>query len=374
MASRRKGNRRLQIHTVDDVAASVDLEEGWVNKFLELPGDELAKVLGDIANHGKIKTAAIRKARSSLPSFSGPRLTDFAGRFGLPNSLENTEFEPVVTPVYNLPPSVHEIMFEAAWHTLDVYQEKHKHMGEVTMVRILDPYIVRIIGLFQGRIIDKPEHAMLETEYSIGDEVEHKIFMIGGILFFIGKFKRDVLLEENMAQLFVQILSGAKANTRVDFANLRIYGLLTDLTQFRFYSYDPLSQNFAIDEILIVNSTRDFVFADMIPVSNKIFSVILTAYIDGLEATMTKSIEKKNKGDIYSPGSVPLQQLHSQNPPSEPGLSQRPDHNGKRKLTNGYEVALQLAKQCHEKFDESVTTINDIEKNSTAALELLARR
>jgi len=30
--------------------------------------------------------------------------------------------------------------------------------------------------------------------------------MIGGILFFIGKFKRDVFLEENMAQLFVQIL------------------------------------------------------------------------------------------------------------------------------------------------------------------------
>jgi len=102
MVVRRKGNKSLQISTVDDVAASVGLEEGWINKFLELPGDELAKVLGDIADRGKIKTAAIEEARSSLPSFSGPRLTDFAGRFGLPNGLENTEFEPVVIPIYNL--------------------------------------------------------------------------------------------------------------------------------------------------------------------------------------------------------------------------------------------------------------------------------
>jgi DNA polymerase III epsilon subunit-like protein len=146
MVVRRKGNRSLQISTVDDIAASVGLEEGWINKLLELPGDELAKVLGDIADHSKITTAAFRKARSSLPSFSRPRLTDFAERFGLPNSLENTEFEPVVTPVYNLPPSVHEIMFEAAWHTQDVYQEKCGHIGEKTF-RILDPVCQRLAKL-----------------------------------------------------------------------------------------------------------------------------------------------------------------------------------------------------------------------------------
>jgi hypothetical protein len=67
----RKGNKRRKVTAVEDVAASVDLDEGWIAKFLELPGDELAKLLGDIANHGKIKTTAIRKARTSLPSFSG---------------------------------------------------------------------------------------------------------------------------------------------------------------------------------------------------------------------------------------------------------------------------------------------------------------
>ena len=36
-------------------------------------------------------------------------------------------------------------------------------------------YLVHIIGLFQGRIIDKPEQDMLETEYATGGEVEHEV-------------------------------------------------------------------------------------------------------------------------------------------------------------------------------------------------------
>jgi len=159
----------------------------------------------------------------------------------------------------------------------------------------------------------------------------------------------------------------------VDFANLRIYGLLTDLIDFHFYSYDPLTKKFAFDETLVVNITRDVAFTDMIPVGNKVFSVILTAYIDGLEATTIKSTEKKNKGDISSPGSTPLQRMRSQNAPSELGPSQPYNRTGGRKLTDCWEVALRLAKQCRDKFDESVETIDDIERNSTAALELLAR-
>ena len=36
-------------------------------------------------------------------------------------------------------------------------------------------YIVPIVALFQGRIIDKPEQSMIETEYSTGGEVEHEV-------------------------------------------------------------------------------------------------------------------------------------------------------------------------------------------------------
>jgi len=57
----------------------------------------------------------------------------------------------------------------------------------------------------------------------------------------------------------------AKANEKVDFANLRIYGLLTDLIDFHFYSYNPLTKEFAFDETLVVNITRDVAFTDMVP-------------------------------------------------------------------------------------------------------------
>jgi len=116
--------KRQEVTSVEDVAALANLEEGWVTKLLSLPGDELTKLLGDIAHHGKIKTITIKKARTSLPLFSGAKWTDFSKNFGLPNKLENNWSEQVVTPVYSLPPSIHEIMFKAAWHTQDVYQER----------------------------------------------------------------------------------------------------------------------------------------------------------------------------------------------------------------------------------------------------------
>ncbi|KAM6499857.1 hypothetical protein JOM56_005365 [Amanita muscaria] len=362
-------NKRRKVVTMaKDVTALVDLEEGWLAKFLELPGDKLAKLLGGIANHGKITTSAIKKARTSLPSFSGVKWTSFTEQFGLPDSLEENPFERVVTPVYTLPPSVHEIMYEAAWRTQDVYRERQKQRREAARVRIMDPYLVRIIGLFQGRIIDKP---MLETEYATGGEVEYQIFIIGGMLFFIAKFKLDMSLEDNVAQLFAEILAAAKANEKGDFANLRIYGLLTDLIDYHFYSYNPLSKQFAFDATMVVNITRDLAFTDMIPVCNKIFGVILTAYIDGLEATKSKSIESKNKMNLSSPGSAPLQQLLGV---PEPGPSQSYTRNSGRKSTDCWEVALQLAQQCRDRFNEPVETVDDIERNSNAALELLAKR
>ena len=39
----------------------------------------------------------------------------------------------------------------------------------------MSQYLVYIIGLFQGRIIDKPEEHMIETEYSTGGEVRHEV-------------------------------------------------------------------------------------------------------------------------------------------------------------------------------------------------------
>jgi hypothetical protein len=38
-------------------------------------------------------------------------------------------------------------------------------------------YIVPIVALFQGRVIDEPEQAMAETQYSTGGDVEHEVRM-----------------------------------------------------------------------------------------------------------------------------------------------------------------------------------------------------
>ena len=82
------------------------------------------------------------------------------------------------------------MIFENAWRSQDVFREPPCQTG--AKVRILDPvcpllsrcldnlltmtqYIVPIIALFQGRVIDQPERAMTGTEYSTGGEVEHEV-------------------------------------------------------------------------------------------------------------------------------------------------------------------------------------------------------
>src|SRR5882762_4823515 len=51
-------------------------------------------------------------------------------------------------------------------------------------------------------------------------------------------------------------------NKSIDFKGLRIYGLLTDLVQFKFYSYDPTTNQF-FDETIIINNKRTDAFTDM---------------------------------------------------------------------------------------------------------------
>ena len=43
---------------------------------------------------------------------------------------------------------------------------------------------------------------------------------------------------------------------RHNFEGLRIYGLLTDLNGFHFYSYDPTEKKFYLDEKMYVDASR----------------------------------------------------------------------------------------------------------------------
>jgi hypothetical protein len=130
---------KKQRKTAEEVEALVELEDGWLDKFLTMTTDDLTRLLGEIANRGKVKTSAIKKARTSLPSFSGAKWRPFADTFGFPATFDNNIFEGVSTPVYWLPAPIHEIMFEAAWRTQDVYQERQVQRREEARVRIMDP-------------------------------------------------------------------------------------------------------------------------------------------------------------------------------------------------------------------------------------------
>jgi len=46
-------------------------------------------------------------------------------------------------------------------------------------------------------------------------------------------------------------------NKSINFKGLHIYGLLTDLIQFKFYSYDPATNQFCFDETIIVAKKKE---------------------------------------------------------------------------------------------------------------------
>jgi len=186
--------RRTEDIVVEDVIECINLDRGMVDGLLDLTHDELAAVLGHIANKGDIPTVTFKMARTALPSFSTMKWTNFASQFGLPTNPEKLNFAPYSTPRCRLPPSFQKTMFQNAWHWQDVYRETVDQTREEARLRILEPvcqlksgplyalfddallqYIVPIIALFHGRVIDKPEQPMTETIYSTGGEVQHEV-------------------------------------------------------------------------------------------------------------------------------------------------------------------------------------------------------
>ena len=59
-------------------------------------------------------------------------------------------------------------------------------------------------------------------------------------------------------------LAAAEMNKDANFEGLRIYGLLTDLSQFRFYSYDPDTLQFCFDETIAIDNKRTGALFDMV--------------------------------------------------------------------------------------------------------------
>jgi hypothetical protein len=124
--------------TLDEVLESENLDERLLNKLMEIEPENLALILGHIANRSNLTNAQFKKARTAVPSFSKAKWNLFAEQFSLPESAESLKLEPFNTPFYCLPPSFHEPIFEAAWRVQDVYRERMQQKEEAR-VRILDP-------------------------------------------------------------------------------------------------------------------------------------------------------------------------------------------------------------------------------------------
>ncbi|EDR13985.1 uncharacterized protein LACBIDRAFT_305296 [Laccaria bicolor S238N-H82] len=361
-----KGKRSGKKSKLSEITTSVvDLPKGWKEKLLALGPDSLAKVLAELANDGQITASQIKKARQNLPSFSSAKWTELAPQFDLSPDLSHIIFDSFSIPSVFLPPSFHETTAEAAWRIQDVYQERPLQVREQVRVRALDAYLIPIVALFHGRIINRPEDP-ITTAYSSGGEVEHELVMIGGMLFFVILRFRG---EDDIAQLFLELLSAAEMNKNVEFEGLRVYGLLTDMETFHFYSYDQTQKKFAFDEMLRVNSTREMFIADMISVTNKVFTVILFAYTEGLAAIVKKSRERRPVSPI---GSSPTEQLFGIH--TDDNVSQKETHCAHdSKSTEQWEMAFALVAQCVNKFKEPVRTIEDVEKKSCEAVALLTK-
>ncbi|KAF8515567.1 hypothetical protein JB92DRAFT_3082843 [Gautieria morchelliformis] len=123
--------------------------------------------------------------------------------------------------------------------------------------------------------------------------------MFGGILFLVIECKFNTPVDDdNLVQLFLELLSAAEQNKQHDLAGLCIYGLWTDLTMFKFYSYDPSTAKFCFDEVIVPNIRRADASYSMIGVANKIFGLILTAYMDSLQAIISRRKDWAQCNDV----------------------------------------------------------------------------
>ena len=133
-----KRSRDIDID-VDDVIASMNLDRGLLAAFKELTEDELAALLGELANRARLPTSAFKRARVDLTSFSKAKWSYFAPHYGLTEQFLTLNINLFTTPRYRLPPSLHETMLRNAWHWQDVYGESMFQQREAGKVRLLEP-------------------------------------------------------------------------------------------------------------------------------------------------------------------------------------------------------------------------------------------
>ncbi|KAJ6541887.1 hypothetical protein B0H19DRAFT_1268829 [Mycena capillaripes] len=215
--------------SIDEILEDVGLTADILKTIEKHP--EGTQILAEWANRMKISEKIFKHARRKLPSFSHVTWRDISGFFTLrPFAQCKFDVIPDVKSCF-LPPHFHRKVFSQAWSAMDVYSEPNELALEAPKVRLLESFLVPILALF-ARVADLPEQSIPETALSSGGSVEHEIYIIGNILFFVIELKKDIKdsEENNFAQIFAELFRGAERNKNIaGFERLKVYGLLTDM-------------------------------------------------------------------------------------------------------------------------------------------------
>jgi hypothetical protein len=135
-------DRRKRARTEDDTPGPVStIPTNILDTLRNLSSDDQAKLIAGLSEELGVTDRAIKKARHTLPSFSGAKWDTFAGTYGLPQtmpSLKTARFHRHKTPTAYLPPSFHASVFKQAWRAMDVYQDRQDQKREAARVRVLE--------------------------------------------------------------------------------------------------------------------------------------------------------------------------------------------------------------------------------------------
>ncbi|KAI0336632.1 hypothetical protein GY45DRAFT_1365610 [Cubamyces sp. BRFM 1775] len=209
---------------------------------------------------------------------------NLAKDYGLPQRYNSKKLDQYHASTCCLPLSFHAELFKASWRAADVYMDKIYQTEETTGFHVLKPLMLSLLALFHGRLVDNSRHRMAHDKKIPAGEITHEVFAMGSTIFII--LEVDLLApqeEENVALLFKQLISAARDNQQSGL-QVRVYGLLTDRTRFAFFSYDHSRRCFSFDEELVADGPREQFLARLIPVANKIFSVLFAGFFAVLQA------------------------------------------------------------------------------------------
>jgi len=176
----------------------MELPSVWVNRLTGDPNATL--LLAHVAQKAGVAEKEFKKIRLTLPSSLQEKWEKVAPSFGLATNLiyPGIKLPRHSPPMCYLPPSFHKELYQAGWRLMDVYQERTYQDREAIRVKLLEPvsfglslfsvttdkiqtqWFVPILAIFEGRVIDMPESAMVATSFSLG-AVEHKVRNFTGV-------------------------------------------------------------------------------------------------------------------------------------------------------------------------------------------------